>query len=220
MSKLEVTDNIVDQMSAAVISPQSYIDELTKIAAAGEDMLVDDLIDLFNPTNDRAEMGGKYEKVLGYNPITKFDIGEICNIVDAIDFADLDIAQSVIAEIKVRAHQLYEERRTANMNRCIIDATFELAGKDAGRAIRKSMSTSYPSIALENKPTIPVNVEPAKPIIEDEEDGPSISTDDFSDDDEDDESFIESDLGAYDAPMSIDSEIRDFGFDDDDDDDL
>ena len=98
---------------------------LTRTATADSETDVEAFMKVFNPVDDRKEMGKVYQEALGYNPITHYDIKDIIWYIEgAIGRMSKAAAEKVAKSkdsIAKKAAKLYEDRREENLKTAVAD---------------------------------------------------------------------------------------------------
>jgi hypothetical protein len=117
------------------------LEYLTATATADCEADVDALLQTFNPVEDRAEMGQVFQKALGYNPITYYDINDVLKAIDQLaEKSELTVASGHVMKdnkeaIVQRALEIYDESREFNLKQSLAKALDEfLDDEEAAKA--------------------------------------------------------------------------------------
>ena len=187
---------------------------LGNAATADSEADLDPVLNLFNPVDDRKEMGEKFEETLGYNPITHYDFRDVVAAVDSVSIQVSDEGRMVIEnqldDIAKRAMAILEEGREAHIKAAVAKALSEFLGKVDADAAELFLFDGRPSVAKKATKESDDDSTDDYPELDDEDDEKednSLLLDDgeFEDDDEE-ENFPELD----------EDEIPEFGDSDDD----
>lgn len=186
-------------------------------ATANSEADLDPVLNLFNPVDDRKEMGEKFEETLGYNPITHYDFKDVVAAVDSVSIQVSDEGRMVIEnqldDIAKRAMAILEEGREAHIKAAVAKALSEFLGKVDADAAELFLFDGRPSVA-KKAPKESRNDDPA------DDDYPELSDDD--DDEKEDNSLLlddgefEDDDEEESFPELDEDEIPEFGDNDDD----
>ena len=129
---------------SADTSKNKYLEFIQKAATADSESDIDNLFTVFTPEGkSRSQMGEVYEDVLGYNPITHFDVEELSGVIASIlDDADPDFISAIKPKRNAlisRAMEIFDTERTETLKKCLAMAGKELLSEDLGRALSKTL---------------------------------------------------------------------------------
>lgn len=151
---------------------------ITATATADSEEDVERLLSIFNPVEDRQEMGKVFDNVLGYNPITHYDMKDIMAVIDDVeihagetDFIVVDAVMEKRDEIAEEAMKIYEANRSKNIKEAVAKATEKFCDADTASAVYFYLTGEAPSV---------------EDIADDDEDEDSSLGDDIGEDLDDD----------------------------------
>lgn len=185
---------------------EAMLNYLSSTAVANCEADVESFLKIFSPAPTRTEMGEIFEKNLGFNPLTHYDIQDILNAFDEIS-NDTEISTDGARilmkkkdEIVDKAMEIFESRRGSYLAECLYDALGDYMSDSDREVIRRKICAIDP------------NFEPVDVIDDDDDD----SDDDIGADMSDLEDDERPDL----LPLSDDgTDGPEFTFDEDDDND-
>lgn len=161
--------------------------------ANSEKDVVDALSALMHPVDSREEMGSIFEENLGYNPIVAYDVMDIDHIIDDVLQGSSDIINRLVtanrAKLAERSMAIFNASREEHLQLCVVKAANELFGTSDAEAIAMAIGCDITDVIDLSGPA---------------SDG---------DEEEDEENFIDPDMGA--SHPDPDDEFL-FGDDDDD----
>lgn len=163
---------------------EAMIQYLSGLATADSDADVDALLKIYNPLDDRAEMGKVFQDTLGYNPITHYDITDINSILDKVinDVESDKVAKKLGSkkdEIILRARAIYEENREKNMKAALQQAISEyIEDMEQVNSILEYDAPARPKVSDDEDDDEGYSAVASEDDEEDEEEGLKIDTDD------------------------------------------
>lgn len=167
---------------------------LTATATADSEEDVEKLLGLFNPVEDRSEMGDIFEETLGYNPITHYDMADIVNAVDSaiehVSAKSLDLIKGNQDAIAKRALEIYEQHRDLHIKEAVSEALAEFLPADDAVAARHYLIGGEPEADFEEEEE--EDAEETDDIasnLDDVETGVSIDDDPLLEDDDEEYEF-------------------------------
>lgn len=188
---------------------------LGEAATANSEADLDPVLNLFNPVDDRDEMGKKFENTLGYNPITHYDFKDVVAAVDSVSIQVSDEGRMVIEnqlnDIAKKAMAILEEGREAHIKAAVAKALYDFLDSADANAAEIYLFDGRPMVAQPRKAS------------DDGDDDPNDDYNELDDDDEKDDNQLLLDDGELtddeengDFPELDEDEIPEFGDDDDD----